>query len=92
MKYNAPTVKRDIDRGQDKGLPVPAEHNTRLRGGETSEGRTTTAQQPAMSHPILCASQFTPSESQKVDWSITDWFSVGQRVLLVSDMGLWSYE
>ena len=45
-----------------------------------------------MSHPILCASQFTPSESQKVDWSITDWFSVGQRVLLVSDMGLWSYE
>ena len=41
-----------------------------------------------MSQPILCASQFTPSESQKVDWSITDWFSVGQRVLLVSDMGL----
>ena len=49
---------------------------------ERGRGRTTAAQTPATSQPMRCASQLTPSVSQKLVWSPACWLSEGQSVLL----------
>lgn len=74
-------VEPDVDSCEDYCLRNPS----RVRHPEHSEvqlkTRTTTAQTPAISQPIRCASQSMPSELQNPDWSATCLLSEGHSVL-----------
>ena len=70
------------DEGQNNGLQMLDE---RMPGTPARRQRTTAAHEPEMTQPILCASQFTPSELQKLLWSTAWVLSDGQDAELAMD-------
>jgi hypothetical protein len=53
----------------------------------SKDGRTSTAQPPAIAHPIRCSSQFRFPELQKLDWSTAVKLSEGQLDAIRSSGG-----
>lgn len=66
---------RDSDEGKDDGLCAECSDAT---GKPARRRRTAAAQEPDMTHPMRCASQLMPFESQKLLWSMACVLSDGQ--------------